>query len=319
MSCQHYRPQEIPVPQPVFQSREMGRGDTGSQDSRSVASVTTDVLRVRRLRKTVRSYAEQLETSQRANPSKRKRQRLHFVTLTYRDGSPWSPRHIAEFLQRVRVWARRHGHRLAYVWCAEMHVKRFIRTGVQKPHYHVLIWLPPNLSLPRPDTRGWWPHGHTNCLRARSVGYLVKYTSKSHVPDGLAFPHGMRIFGCGGLDEDGKQVHRYTMAPAWVRERVPFGERWVRIDGGVFRPSTGEWWQCPYSVAVVRRGKRWRLEITPRMPVHTHYSNLLGQTWEIEPRIDGLEAILEAMRFREQEARWELCMEVADELVGGAL
>ena len=59
-----------------------------------------------------------------------------------------------------------------YVWVLEL-------TKRGRPHYHVLFWLPRGISMPKADKQGWWRHGMTNTVPARSpVGYLCKYTSK---------------------------------------------------------------------------------------------------------------------------------------------
>lgn len=119
--------------------RELGELETpGDLCSRGLLPVS--LLRVRKLRRTIRSYAETIEAENKASTGKRTaRLRMWFVTLTYRDGAPWQRSDIRDYLQRVRVWARRHGFKLQYVWCGEMHEKRFQRTGVAKPHYHILL------------------------------------------------------------------------------------------------------------------------------------------------------------------------------------
>ena len=83
------------------------------------------------------------------------------LTLTYREVGAWHPRHISELLQRVRVWLRRRGERLRYVWVGELQQRGAL-------HYHVLCWLPRGLTLPKPDKQGWWTHGSTRieCLAA---------------------------------------------------------------------------------------------------------------------------------------------------------
>lgn len=111
--------------------------------------------------------------------------------------------------------------------------------------------------MPQSDKRGWWQKGHTQTERAKSVGYLVKYTSKNHVGDGLAFPEGMRIYGAGGLEGDGLALHRHGQKPAWMKLLIPLGEKFKRVSGGVLRCATGEWWQCPYSIVVEQAAGLW--------------------------------------------------------------
>ena len=94
------------------------------------------------------------------------------VTLTYRDDVDWSPRQVSNYLKCVREWARRKAIFLHYVWVLEL-------TKRGRPHYHVLFWLPRGISMPKADKQGWWRHGMTNTVPARSpVGYLCKYIKR---------------------------------------------------------------------------------------------------------------------------------------------
>ena len=96
-------------------------------------------------------------------------------TLTYRPGVEWESRHISRYVQRCVEWLERRGHSYAYAWVLEMQ-----KRGA--PHYHVLFWLPVGVMLPKPDCISGrqrtplWPHGMTKIERARSPGYIVKYT-----------------------------------------------------------------------------------------------------------------------------------------------
>lgn len=260
----------------------------------------TRVLRVRRLRRVVKSYAEQLEASNRLR-QERRRWRMWFLTLTYRDGEPWEPNDVRAFIQRIRVWAKRQGvERLPYLWVMELHEKRFQRTGICKPHYHVLIWLPPALSMPKPDKRGWWRKGHTNRQRARTVGYLLKYTSKAHQCDGMAYPAACRVYGCGGIDEEGRKVHQHVIKPAWIRERIPMGEPWRRVEGGVLRCRTGEWWECPYVTLPVWHGGEWAVHVVERSG-DLGYVTVTGET-----NIATEREFTFAAQLWIRQARWEL-------------
>lgn len=227
--------------------------------------VTMSRLRIRRLRKTVRSYAEKIEALNQASTGKRSnRYRMTMLTLTYRDDARWEPRDVTDFLQRVRQWCRRRGFKMRYVWVAEMQEERAATFGVQKPHFHLLIWVPRQFALPKPDKQGWWTKGSTKIESARSVGYLVKYTSKAHLPESCEFPSGMRIYGNGGLDGDDLNFHRHEMKPAWVREFVPVGVPWKRMSGGAKRLDNFEWKLNPYVVLLDWRDGCWGLHITKR-------------------------------------------------------
>ncbi len=163
------------------------------------------------------------------------------VTLTYAMLDNWSSKHVTAYLKRCREWFRRRGHAFHYCWVAELQKRGAV-------HYHVMIWMPAKLRLPKPDKNGWWPHGMTRIEKARNaVGYMAKYVSKESLNQ--EFPRGLRLHGRGGLSDKSKIELRWWAAPAWVR-------RWTRsiadvrrsIGGGYFRVDTGEWRPSPYEV-----------------------------------------------------------------------
>lgn len=170
------------------------------------------------------------------------------VTLTYAPSAAWARCQIALFLKNVREWCRARSVRFRYVWVMEL-------TKLGRPHYHVLIWLPRGLTLPKPDKRGWWPHGMTKIEWARNaIAYLVKYVSKGSLLQ--RFPKGARICGCGGLDATQRQKKSWSLMPAWVRNLWPAEDRPTRAKGGGFvNRETGEWQPSPW--AVVLFGPRW--------------------------------------------------------------
>ena len=137
------------------------------------------------------------------------------VTLTYRDDVDWSPRQVSNYLKCVREWARRKGIFIHYVWVLEL-------TKRGRPHYHVLFWLPRGISMPKADKQGWWRHGMTNTVPARSpVGYLCKYTSKGIDFDSWGkLPRGGRLYGHGGYTPKMRITRAWLVAPAWVRELI---------------------------------------------------------------------------------------------------
>ena len=234
------------------------------QSERGRAEVLpTRQLRLRRLRKTLRSFCENVEAGRALQP-KRERGTIAFVTLTYRDSAEPKPGDIRDFLQRARQWAIRRGFKLTYAWVMEMHLRRFERTGRAVPHFHCIIWLPPGFLLPKPDKQGWWIYGSTKVERARSVGYLLKYSSKGHTEGGPDYPQGARIYGVGGADAETMKFHRHCLKPAWVREFVGLGEEWHRIEGGAKNRVTGEWRENPFVCVPVRSGDLWALHVRPR-------------------------------------------------------
>lgn len=169
--------------------------------------------------------------------------RAWFVTLTYRPGVEWEAKHIADALQRCRVWLKRQANeKLRYTWVAELQKRGVI-------HYHIIIFLPKRLSMPKWDKRGWWPHGFTNVQVARSgVGYLMKYVSKCSPFH--KFPKGARIYGIGGLNADARAIRSWHNLPSWIKADYGVGEVTRRACGYLVR-ATGEILESPW---VVLRG-----------------------------------------------------------------
>jgi hypothetical protein len=167
------------------------------------------------------------------------------LTLTYRDDVEFSPRQISDLLQHVRKWLQRHGAPfVAYVWVMEL-------TKRGRPHYHILIWLPHGMRLPKPDKQGWWPWGYTRIEWARSaLGYLVKYSSKAQgqgVDDAYVIPERARLHGNGGLDPSRRRIRRWRLFPQWVREVFSFDDDPMRAKGGGFASRvTGEFHETPW-------------------------------------------------------------------------
>ena len=157
------------------------------------------------------------------------------LTLTYAPEITWEPEQIGGLVRCVRAYLARRGVPFRFVWVMEL-------TKAGRPHYHMIIWLPRGLTLPKPDKQGWWPYGSTRIEWARSpVGYITKYASKGHRdddagpddPDGTGgFPRGARIHGNGGLSASGRMVKVWRLCPAWVRELFTVEDRPQRAPGG---------------------------------------------------------------------------------------
>lgn len=165
----------------------------------------------------------------------------HLVTLTYRPADRWYPRHVSEYLRALR---RHFGGTVRYVWVAELQAKRMARSGESAEHclhYHVVVWLPHGVAMPKPDLEGHWPHGMTQVEPARQpIGYLLKYASKGEAGE---FPRGARLCGAGGLEREGRLWVRWWLLPRYVREVVTVGDDVHRARGGGWVSlSTGEWW-----------------------------------------------------------------------------
>lgn len=185
--------------------------------------------RLLRLKHHVRTASRLIKETMARNGRK---WRSVFVTMTYKPGVDWSPLHVTSFIKNVRMWAKRRGASMGYVWVAEMQ-----RRGAV--HYHAVIWIPASLRLPRPDKCGWWRHGTTNLqsVKRNAVGYLMKYVSKGIGSDDPDMPSGARVCGSGGLDAMARDEFHYWRLPRYVRENVQIGERCRRVPGGGWSSS----------------------------------------------------------------------------------
>lgn len=182
------------------------------------------------------------------------RYRAAFLLLSYRDVDGWRPDHLSAFFHVLREWCRRQGVTVPYVWVAELQERGAV-------HYHVLLWLPRGLTLPKPDKRGWWPHGFTSIRWARRpVGYMAKYASKGgrsgSVADGggccAEFPRGLRLHGFGQVDRAVRRVRGWWMLPAYIRDVCSSSDGVRRCPGGGWIASaSGEWIPPEWGVVAV--------------------------------------------------------------------
>jgi hypothetical protein len=217
-------------------------GPTGlvcSQTSDTRLEIDPTAARLRRMKSGVITAARLIQD--RLQNSRGRRWRAAMLTLTYRDQEQFTPKQVTGLLKCLRQWAGRRGFVLPYVWVLERGTLR------GRLHYHVLVWLPPGLSLPKPDKQGWWRWGMTRIEWARrAVGYLAKYASKG----GTGFPKGSRIHGCGGLEDDERAERSWWLCPRWVRDTwASFGHRPAPAPGGGwFSRLTGEHRPSPWRV-----------------------------------------------------------------------
>ena len=207
--------------------------------SDSPIRVDRDATRLKRLRHSVLTAA-------RLHVQERPKWKVCMVTLTYRPDVSWCPGQISDLVRHIRQYLKRRGIPMRQVW-----VQEFTKKG--RPHYHLLLWLPLGITLPKPDKRGWWPHGMTKIEWARNaIGYIAKYASKG---DSLVQPaKGARMHGNGGLTGEALLEQRWWKLPTWLREErgVMPSDRVRRAatgsGGGFVDPGSGEVYRSPWVV-----------------------------------------------------------------------
>lgn len=188
-----------------------------------------------------------------------------FVTLTYADAHGWRPDHMSEALQRFRKWCMRVGVRCRYTWVAEIQDGSHRADGIGRGavHYHLLAWLPAGVQMPswarKPDRKRekFWPHGRSETEPAKAgVGYLMKYLSK--LGEFHRFPKGLRLYGIGGLSDQGRAVRCWHNLPQWAKLGYGVGDLCRKAGRLVVRDS-GEILTSPFDVRRVPAGLVLRL------------------------------------------------------------
>lgn len=178
-----------------------------------------------------------------------------FVTLTYKGVNDWASQHISKAVQSFRDWCKVRGFPCRYTWVAELQ-------GRGAVHYHLLAWLPHGVRMPMWDRRTvtptgrrmacWWPHGMTNRQVAKAgVGYLMKYLSK--LGELTRFPKGLRLYGIGGLNKQGRAVRSWFNLPEWVKREHGVGEV-KRLPRGFLVLASGEILEPAFAVLRVPFG-----------------------------------------------------------------
>lgn len=241
--------------------RRLGLVPSSTSDTRRVSfTLDTNRIRAMRLKKSIITGAR-LHDAEATKGSTRGA--WYMLTTTYAKGSDRSPRDVSEFLKRIRGFFHRatriryrgNRPRFRYLWVGEL-----TRAGV--PHYHVLIWIPRGIFIPKADKRGWWPHGMTQIQKARNaVGYLAKYASKWTGDMADAFPKGFRTHGVGGLNDESKRELRWWKAPTDAREALGPLADIRKALGGYVDKLTGEYWPSPWRI-FFHKGQTiaWKLE-----------------------------------------------------------
>jgi hypothetical protein len=187
-------------------------------------------------------------TAARLHVEQKGKWKVAMVTCTYAPAHDWAPNQMSDLVRHIRQYLARKGVEMRHVWVLE-----FTKKG--RPHYHLLLWLPAGLTLPKPDKRRWWPYGMTKIEWARNaVGYIAKYASKG---DSLHPPaRGARMHGNGGVTGDALLEQRWWKLPGWLRDDVVPSDRVrraaPRTGGGFVSLETGETYRSPWVVLFVR-------------------------------------------------------------------
>lgn len=193
-----------------------------------------------------------------------------FVTLTYADAHGWRAEHIKDAVNAYRRFCKSAGVSCRYTWVAEIQPKRLATTGQAVVHYHLLAWLPQGVRMPQwdhPNGRraAFWSHGMTNTQKAKAgVGYLMKYLSK--LGELTRFPKGLRLYGIGGLNQQGRGVRSWLNLPEWVKSSYGVGDV-RRIKSGFVVRETGELLPPAFRVRLVPHG----LEMFPLRELPTRF------------------------------------------------
>lgn len=212
----------------------------GKQVSRERIPRDDHGAKIRRMQRVVLGAADAMESWHQLNGF---RYKAAMLTLTYRNGDDWRPHQISTCMRAIRQWLHRRGYKLRAVWAMELQARG-------APHYHIVVWLPKGVTLPKPDKQGWWPHGFTNCKWARKApAYIAKYVSKGKDEQG-AFPKGARVYGVYACPRS----LGHFRAPKWLRDFTSPYDPMSKKKGG--------WWYV-FNAATAYRSP-WRvLDITP--------------------------------------------------------
>jgi hypothetical protein len=183
-----------------------------------VKKIETSATALKKRLRTVKKKMK-LVTTQHRRIAKEKNLFAVAVTLTYRSSDDYSSKNISKFISCIRAKLKRKGHGLLYQWVLEQ--------SESSLHHHLVLWLPRGIELDKTDLGRWWKWGSTWIESCRKVVAWVKYLSKRETKDGL--PAGARVYGCGGLDEEGSEAVANGMLPLWLKSLLPSDAKPSRI------------------------------------------------------------------------------------------
>ena len=176
-----------------------------------VIIVDTYEKRLLKMHNTILAWATVAEEYQKENKT-----RMVMVGLTYRNIDDYQGHHIGDYLRNVK---KRLGKNiLGYAWVAEMQKRGAV-------HYHIIMLLKPGSDLPKPDKKGYWVHGSSKIVTARSPYYLVTYVGKEYQKDLSKYPKSCRLYSASvRWGEKAKQ--RYRLLAGLSGENKNGGENW---------------------------------------------------------------------------------------------
>jgi len=193
--------------------------------------VDPQVKRFARCKKTLLNSSRLITKAWQARKA---RYQVTMITLTYAKIDGYLKGHIESYMTNLRNYLTRRN-----IPCIGLRKMELQQRGAV--HYHILLWLPRGLILPKSDKRGWWPHGMTKTERAKNAyGYVAKYISKTEHDQ---LPRGARLYQTFGLEPDMKVEVQWWNTPSYVRESFKLEEnhRPARMKGGGwYSRSTGE-------------------------------------------------------------------------------
>lgn len=130
------------------------------------------------------------------------------VTLTYRGVDDWRPKHITEFIRKVRRYLGKSMY--GYFWVSEMQKRGAV-------HYHVAFVVKKGMRFPKPDDEGYWTYGMTRIEKIRHIySYFAKYMQKEEQKEG--YPKGIRVFGSSIYVH--KEGIKMMQKPQWLQQAI---------------------------------------------------------------------------------------------------
>jgi hypothetical protein len=214
--------------------------------------ITVDTVKARydRMRKRIKSWADVIGEIPGS--------RLVMVGLTYRPGDEYHPNHIRDFMSRVK---RKLGDGLlGYAWVSELQERGAL-------HYHVCMYLRKGTRFPLPDKAGWWPHGASKVVTAKSPYYMLSYTKKKYQKDYDKFPLGCHAFAVWIREDIMAEKLRYLSLKDWEKGVID-SDGWESLPFYRQMKKDCSHWQmegCYSSLEVAERQTEYWLDLFEKL------------------------------------------------------